>query len=128
MKIEHVAYQVQDPIAVAKWYSENLGLRVKRANETGPKMHFLADDGDHVMIELYHNPIAPLPDYRNQHALILHVAFTSDNIQADWDRLVAAGATVDSEPETTPAGDTVAMLRDPWGFCIQLVKRAEPMI
>ena len=28
----------------------------------------------------------------------------------------------------TPAGDQLAMLRDPWGFAIQLAKRNQPMI
>ena len=31
------------------------------------------------------------------------------------------------EAETSPAGDDLAMLRDPWGFALQLVKRAKPM-
>jgi hypothetical protein len=29
---------------------------------------------------------------------------------------------------TTPAGDQLAMLRDPWGVAIQLVKRAQPLM
>jgi hypothetical protein len=29
---------------------------------------------------------------------------------------------------TTPAGDSLVMLRDPWGIALQLVKRAQPML
>jgi hypothetical protein len=32
------------------------------------------------------------------------------------------------EVTTTPAGDKLAMLRDPWGLAIQFVRRAEPML
>jgi len=37
-------------------------------------------------------------------------------------------ATPEGEPFTNPAGDEVAMLRDPWGLAIQLIHRADPMI
>ncbi len=46
----------------------------------------------------------------------------------DMRRLVAAGATHVSGPEVVAGGDEVAMLRDPWGICVQLVKRAQPML
>ncbi|MEZ4702532.1 MAG: hypothetical protein R2834_19520 [Rhodothermales bacterium] len=38
--------------------------------------------------------------------------------------LIAAPASA----QTTPAGDALAMLRDPWGMAIQLCSRAEPMV
>jgi len=41
--------------------------------------------------------------------------------------LLQAGATTEGEVTTTPFGDDLAMLRDPWGFAVQLVKRAVPM-
>jgi len=54
------------------------------------------------------------------------VAYGSENPAADQDRLVEAGAVVADELMTTPSGDTIVMLRDPWGVPIQLVKRARP--
>jgi uncharacterized glyoxalase superfamily protein PhnB len=48
-------------------------------------------------------------------------------VEAERDRLVAAGASVVEAFNRTDAGDEMAMLRDPWGFPIQLMKRAEPM-
>jgi hypothetical protein len=41
---------------------------------------------------------------------------------------LAAGATAEGEVTTTDAGDHLAMLRDPWGFPVQLVYRRDPMI
>ena len=55
-------------------------------------------------------------------------AFVAEDIEGERTRLLAAWATAAGEIEETPAGDRVAMLRDPWGFPIQLCKRAEAMI
>jgi hypothetical protein len=41
---------------------------------------------------------------------------------------VKAGARVIEDVSTTPAGDEIMMLRDPWNLPIQFVKRKEPMI
>src|SRR5437867_1342254 len=123
MKIEHVAMNVKDPPAVAKWYVENLGMRIVRAGGAPTFTTFLAGEGDHVMVELYYNAAAPVPDYPSQDPQILHMAFASTDMQADRARLIAAGATPAGEIGTTPAGDQLAMLRDPWGFAIQLARR-----
>ena len=128
MKIEHTAFQVQDPVAVAGWYVQHLGLTVKRAQNERPFGQFLADDGDTVMLEFYNNPKVAVPDYRAIDPLILHIAFWTDDVEATRARLLAAGATAEGDALRTPAGDHVAMLRDPWGLAIQFVHRAQPMI
>jgi uncharacterized glyoxalase superfamily protein PhnB len=128
VKIEHAAIQVQDPIAVARWYVEHCGLTVKRAQSEPPFGHFLADQGDAVMLEIYNNPKATVPDYRQMDPLVLHIAFAVDDVSRVRARLVAAGASPEGEVQITAAGDHMAMLRDPWGLAIQLVRRAVPMI
>jgi catechol 2,3-dioxygenase-like lactoylglutathione lyase family enzyme len=128
MKIEHFAYQAEDPAAVAQWYVDHLGCAVKRAS--GPPGHarFLADSAGAVMLEIYNHPRLSTPDYRSMDSLLLHVAFSSDDPAADSARLVAAGATVEDPVVTSPAGDVLVMLRDPWGFALQLVRRSVPML
>jgi glyoxylase I family protein len=128
MKIEHVALNVPDPLAMARWYVDHLGLTVKRRAIEAPYAHFLADDSGTVMVELYGNTQAPVLDFPNVAPLSLHLAFVSHNIDADIKRLTDAGATIASPPTPTPAGDTLAMLRDPWGVSIQLVKRSQALI
>ena len=128
MKIEHTAYQVEDPVAVARWYVEHLGLTVKRAQDERPFGQFLADDGDTVMLEFYNNPKVRVPDYKSIDPLILHIAFWTDDVEATRARLLASGASAEGEALVTPAGDHVAMLRDPWGLAIQFVHRAQPII
>jgi len=128
VKIEHTAYQVDDPVALAAWYVAHLGLTVKRKQTVSPFGCFLADDGDAVMLEFYNNPKARVPEYRAIDPLVLHIAFRADDVAATRERLLEAGATAEGSVMTNEAGDTVAMLRDPWGIPVQLVSRVNPMI
>lgn len=127
MIIEHSAWTVEDPVAVADWYVEHLGMRIKRAGGAPAHARFLADSTGRVLLEIYNNPKVECPDYRQVDPLLIHLAFAADDVQAERDRLVAAGASVASDLSRTEAGDEMAMLRDPWGFPIQVLKRAEPM-
>ena len=128
MKIEHIAFVVDDPDEVAKWYCDNLGMRVVRQGPPPIRMTFLADSDGDTMYEIYAQPSVETPDYASIDPLVLHFAYYSENIQADFERLKGAGATVVQEPAPTDAGDTLAMLRDPWGVCVQLVNRKEKML
>ncbi|MEZ6124573.1 MAG: VOC family protein [Planctomycetaceae bacterium] len=127
VKIEHLAFNVKDPVLMARWYVEHLGLTVKRRTVDAPYAHFLADDGDTVMLEIYGNPQAPVPDYNTRTPAELHLAFSSRDVTADCRRLHAAGATIVADVHQL-GDDTFAMLRDPWGLPLQLVKRGTPMI
>lgn len=128
MRIEHVGLQVEDPAAMADWYVSNLGFEVRRSGDEPHPVRFMADGSGKVMLEVYANPTISAPDYGAMDPLLLHVAFVSEDVDADADRLVQAGASVVSEPETLATGDRLAMLRDPWGLAIQLCCRANPMV
>jgi catechol 2,3-dioxygenase-like lactoylglutathione lyase family enzyme len=127
MKIEHVALQVEDPGAMARWYVEHLGCTVARTGGPPGFAHFLRDDAGTSMLELYRNPGVNVPDYVSMDPMLMHVAFVSANPAADRDRLVAAGATLATDLVRTPGGDELVMLRDPWGVALQLARRAQPM-
>lgn len=128
MKIEHLALNVSEPLPMARWYVDHLGLTIKRRFLEAPWGHFLADDSGTVMIEIYGNEIAPRLDFPSVTPAALHLAFVSKAVSEDVKRLTAAGATLVSGPELAANGDELAMLRDPWGVCIQLVKRSTPLI
>jgi catechol 2,3-dioxygenase-like lactoylglutathione lyase family enzyme len=128
VKIEHCAYQVEDPVAAADWYCNNLGMVLKRGHQDRPWVRFLADDAGAVMLEFYNHPKVPVPNYRAQDPLICHIAFLADDLAATRDRLVAAGATLDTDTIKTIDGDELVMLRDPWGVPLQLAKRVSRMI
>ena len=127
MKIEHFAINVENPVEMADWYAETMGLKVVSQIQKPPFTSFLADDSDRVMIEIYNNPADQVPDYRNMDPLLLHLAFVSQDPEMDKNRLVKAGAEVVSN-DRLDDGSHLIMLRDPWGVCIQLCKRGTPML
>jgi glyoxylase I family protein len=127
LNVEHFACNVSEPVAMAAWYVENLGMRVVRSVPTAPFMHFLADAKGHVVMEIYRNDVDPIPDYGAMHPLRLHVAFAAEDPDAAGAELVAAGATL-VDAQSLPDGSRLLMLRDPWGLAVQLVKRATPLL
>lgn len=127
MKMEHLGYQVKEPVKTAEWYRNNLGFTIVRAVDNEAKTHFLSDASGMMMIEIYNNSTAPVPDYASMNPLVLHLAFICSDIQGTLKKLKAAGATF-VEEFTTPQGDEIAMLRDPWGLALQFCNRKTPMI
>lgn len=127
MRIEHLAFNVADPVAVAAWYGQHLGLTVVRHQPEPNQMHFLADDGGRTVIEIYHNPPGEVPDYAAMNPLLFHLAFVSENPDHDRTRLIAVGASFVEEIHL-PDGSHIVMLRDPWGLALQLCKRATSLV
>ena len=127
MKIEHVAFQVADPAVMADWYVEHLRFCVKRSSDEPVVARFMADVSGTVMLEVYHNPKVPVPDYASMDPALVHVAFVCEDVSAAVARLTAAGASLVGGPETL-GEDELAMLRDPWGLALQLAKRKRAMI
>ena len=127
MRIEHVAFNVAEPRRQAEWFVEHLGMRIVRAFDNEFLTTFLGDSAGETILELYCNPSAPVPDYTTVHPLTLHVAVLVEDVAGVRDALLAADATPEGDIVATPDGDELAMLRDPWGLAVQLMKRAEPM-
>jgi glyoxylase I family protein len=127
MNIEHIALNVADPVALADWYVRHLGMRVVRQVDEGSLARFLADTSGRTVLEVYRQQ-APVPDYANMDPMVLHIAFKADDVDAEVSRLVAAGAVLALETTTAPNGDRLGMVRDPWGVCVQLVKRGRALI
>jgi catechol 2,3-dioxygenase-like lactoylglutathione lyase family enzyme len=125
MKLEHVALNLKEPHQSARWYQEHMGLKIVKASEEAPFIHFLADDAG-SMLEFYSNPLGEIPDYASINPFTLHLAFTSDDVAGTRERLEAAGASTIDEISTTPTGDQLLFMRDPWGLCIQILKRSKP--
>ena len=113
---------------MADWYVKHLGFSIARTGGEPSYARFIKDASDSVMLEIYRNPAANIPDYKSADPLLMHLAYVSDEPPKDRARLVRAGAMVVDDVMTTSAGDTIVMLRDPWGVPIQLVKRAKPML
>lgn len=126
MQFEHFALNVPDAAAQARWYVQHLGFKTVRARTDAPFTHFLADETGRVVVELYTNPNAAIPDYAAQHPLVFHLAVVAPDARAERVRLEAAGARLFLE-EPQPDGSVLIMMRDPWHVALQLCQRANPM-
>ncbi len=127
MKMEHVALNVSDPVAMAQWYKQHLGFEIAKGMTVPPYTTFLREKAGTMMIEIYCNPPDQVPSYVNMNPLQLHLAFASEDPEADKARLLAAGASL-AKDETLSDGSRLIMMRDPWGLPIQLCKRATPLL
>ena len=127
MKMEHVALNVSDPVAMVAWYKEHLGFEIVRSMAIPPYTTFLRESGGAVMLEVYHNPPDQVPPYAEMNPLLLHVAFVSVDPGADKEALLAAGATL-VKKEHLADGSYLVMMRDPWGLAIQLCRRGTPLL
>ena len=83
MKLEHFALNVADPVAMAAWYVEHLGMTIEHCLAEAPYTHFIADSSGTMMIEIYNNPPDQVPPYAEMDPLLLHFAFVSDDPDAD---------------------------------------------
>jgi catechol 2,3-dioxygenase-like lactoylglutathione lyase family enzyme len=127
VNIEHLALNVPDPVRMAAWYVEHLGMRVLRKQEQAPFTHFLADASGRVVLELYHHVKAVVPDYATLDPLTLHIAFEVADVAQERQRLIDAGATPAGDIVTTESGDVMTFVRDPWSVTVQMVKRLRPL-
>jgi glyoxylase I family protein len=126
MKFEHFAINVPDAAAHAQWYVANLGFKIVRQMTVAPFTHFLADETGRVVVELYSNPKATIPDYKALHPLNFHLAVVAADARADRARLEQSGATLFLE-DPQADGSLLIMLRDPWNVPLQLCQRTTLM-
>lgn len=126
MKFEHFALNVPDAAALADWYVEHCRMRIVIAR-SAPPTRFLADASGRVVMEVYTNPDAPIPDYASQPSLRFHFAFAVADPAADAERLCREGASVEKE-ETLDDGSLLITLRDPWGLPLQLCRRTTLLV
>ena|SRR5690606_3711941 len=126
-KIEHIALNVSDPVAMAEWYEKYIGFNVVRKLGPPQHAHFLGDHSGAILLEIYNNPPDSVPDYPSMDPLQLHLALVSNDPDADREDLERGGATF-VEEINTPDGSRLVMLRDPWGLPLQLCKRGQPML
>lgn len=59
--------------------------------------------------------------------LVLHIGLECSDVDGTRQKLLDAGASDAGGILVTPAGDRLAMLRDPWGMAIQLCCRKTPI-
>jgi catechol 2,3-dioxygenase-like lactoylglutathione lyase family enzyme len=133
-RFDHVGISVADLEQARAWYCRALGLAVE--NEfavTGTDLRgiMLRHPGGY-RIELLHRP-GSAPGIEPDSPLAAagtrgygHFCLCVDDVDAEFGRLIAAGATARMPPSPSPrAGARVAFLADPEGNLIELLDRKD---
>lgn len=127
-RFEHIAFNVPDPVAMAAWYTKNLGMKIMRSGPAPTFTTFVADSGLHMMVEFTHDASVPLFGPAKIHFTSIHLAFVTPDMGKTQKQLVGAGATIVDSLRKNPSGDEVLVFRDPWGLAIQFIRRVNPML
>ena len=122
IQISGFGINVADLDRSAEFYTRGLGLQEKGKYDLG-HMHevLVGNEGDAVSILLIkHTARTDAPDLGTGYEKIVLVC---DDVAASYERAMAEGAASELEPRTIEAMSlTVAMVRDPDGYLIELVK------
>ena len=129
LDIEHIGICVAAPISMGEWYRDNLGFRIILcAGDDVDGVSFVVDSGGKAILELAKLPEGPPLDGRSLLPLQLHIAVECEDPSAEAERLINAGAELLGEsPRNSYKGEKV-LIRDPWGYTIQLLNRKEKLI
>ena len=128
MKIEHIGICVAAPISMGEWYRDNLGFKIIRsAGDDIDGVSFVVDGEGKTILELGRLPEGPPLDGRSLLPLQLHIAVECEDPSAEAERLIDAGAELLGEsPRNRYKGEKI-LIRDPWGYTIQLVNRKDKL-
>jgi lactoylglutathione lyase len=123
LSISGFGINVADLDRSADFYTRGLGLQEKGKYDLG-HMHevLVGTEGDAVSILLIKHTARSEPsDIGTGYEKMV---FACEDVEAAYERALAEGATSQLEPRTIEAmGLTVAMVRDPDGYLIELVKQ-----
>ena len=121
MKLAHVGLCALDTRTLAAWYADVLGLEIASENTNEPPTLFLRS-GDGSMIEVYPaDSPEVLPDNKRQG--LRHLAFQTDDIEDDRERLLAHDVEIVDDVTTHPNGAKTLFFRDPEGNLLHFLQR-----
>jgi len=122
--IEHIGIIVKEPVAMGHWYKKVMGFNIRfEAQDEEKAVAFVTDSSEKVMLEFGKVPdVSPL-SRQTDHHLQFHIAVESNDPENDVEHFVSNGARFIEKCPLSRPGDYLIVLEDPWGNCIQLVKR-----
>lgn len=133
---DHVGLSVADLDAQADWYAAALGLEKLEPGgipAVGLRVVFLVDPDEKWALELLNRPGSqPKPRAASAPEHVLsqgygHICLRVADVDALYDRLIAAGATSIMEPGESPvSGVRMAFVADPEGNFIEMLDRPGP--
>ena len=119
-----ISLNVADVGASSSWVQQHLGFEVAMAAEGFVSLSH--PDAGFNLVYLATGLPTFKPASAAGHADGVLVVFTVDDVDAEYERLVAAGATVATPVETEPWGERYAQFTDPNGVVYQLVSWVQP--
>jgi glyoxylase I family protein len=125
-QIEHIGFAVEAPAEMAKWYQDILGFNIKlNIGNDKEGVAFIEESNGHTTLEIF-NILETIPLRKNlNHHLQFHIAFECDDPDTAAKDLVKHGASFIEKCPRRMEGDYLVVLNDPWGNCIQFVRRKE---
>nr|WP_274636200.1 VOC family protein [Microbacterium bovistercoris] len=134
--LDHVGLSVADLDAQAEWYSRALGLEQLEPGgipAVGLRVVFLVDPDRRWALELLNRPGSQHPARSTsapEHVLTQgygHICLRVDDVDAMYERLIAAGAAPIQPPGDSPvSGVRMAFVADPEGNFIEMLDRPGP--
>lgn len=119
-ELNHFGIFVEDIDATLDFYAKLDAKKVFHHTIEGPQVQVVYLQLAGGMIELVFNPNAPAGWKYG----IDHLAFMTDDLEGDYQRLIEAGCTGDEAPKKAGTGKgTLAFLRRPDGARIELLER-----
>src|SRR5512137_1946707 len=113
---------------MGKWYQDNLGFKILlSAGDDVDGVSFVVDSTGTTVLELGRLPEVPSLEGRNLPPLQLHIAIECVNPAAEAQRLIDAGAELLGESLRNSYQGEKILIRDPWGYTIQLVNRKDKL-
>ena len=126
--VEHIGICVDAPISMGNWYRDHLGFRILHsAGDDTEGVSFIVDSVGKTVLELGKLAEGPPLDPRSLSPLQLHVAIKCEDPAAEAERLVAVGAELIGESPRNAYPGEKTLVRDPWGFVIQLLNRKQKL-
>lgn len=122
--LEHIGICAKDTVSLKDWYVKYFNLEVvydnKKENPT-----FMLQFPDGGVVEIY---VAEFKSdiYNNKHQGIRHLAFGSDNIEAEFERL-KNNICIEKELSENAKGVKTFFFRDLEGNLIHYVQRPTPI-
>jgi lactoylglutathione lyase len=131
LQFRYTGFFVNDVGATVSFYDKAFGLKLRYMHpssgyaelETGETLLCFVSDafvaGSSLLGGMVYTPNSTGAD-----PVAAQVAFVSDDIAADWERAVVAGAAIVKPPEAKPWGQTAGYLRDCNGVLVELNTRS----
>ena len=121
--LDHLALVTTDVRRAARFYTEVLGFTETGRLETAHSDTIIFISLGGTQIELFGTGDGQAPTGADGCTGFRHLAMKVDDIDAEYERLKAAGVEFSMVPTTVDAGLRIAFLLDPEGNSLELMQR-----